>query len=53
MARRLRGRVDPRTLVDVVDLPAGSPLRDLLLDNSIPVDERVALATAGPAFQWR
>ena len=53
MARRLRGRVDPRTLVEVVDVPGGSPLRDLLFDDSVPVDERVALAIAGPAFQWR
>jgi uncharacterized protein (DUF1800 family) len=53
IARRLRGSVDPRQLLDVVDLPAGNPLHDLLSDTSIAVDERVALAIAGPAFQWR
>jgi uncharacterized protein (DUF1800 family) len=53
IARRLRGSVDPRQLLEVVDLPAGNPLHDLLSDTSIAVDERVALAIAGPAFQWR
>ena len=33
--------------------PAGDPLRTLLADNSIAPDERIALALAGPAFQWR
>ena len=40
-------------LLDVVDVPAGNPLHDLLADTSIPASERVALAIAGPAFQWR
>ena len=45
--------VDPRSLLDVVDVPAGNPLQTLVTDNSIPARERVALAIAGPAFQWR
>jgi len=45
--------VDPRSLVDVVDLAAGNPLHGLLADASIPAGVRVALAIAGPAFQWR
>ena len=54
IARRLRvQRVDPRRLLDVVDVPAGDPLRKLLADTSIAADERIALALAGPAFQWR
>ena len=46
-------RIDPRGLIDVVDVPSADPLRGLLADNSISVDERIALALAGPAFQWR
>jgi uncharacterized protein (DUF1800 family) len=54
IARRMRvQRIDPRILLDVVDVPAGDPLRTLLADNSIAPDERIALALAGPAFQWR
>jgi len=45
--------LDPRTLLDVVDVPDGNPLHGLLADTSIPPAERVALAIAGPAFQWR
>jgi len=32
---------------------SGDPLHALLADNSIAADERIALALAGPAFQWR
>ena len=54
VARRLRARrVDPRGLLDVVDISASDPLNGFLADNSIPADERIALALAGPAFQWR
>jgi hypothetical protein len=45
--------LDPRTLLDVVDVPTGNPLHPLISDTSIPAPERVALAIAGPAFQWR
>jgi uncharacterized protein (DUF1800 family) len=54
VARRLRTqRIDPRGLVDVVDAPTGDPLHRYLGDSSIAADERLALALAGPAFQWR
>jgi uncharacterized protein (DUF1800 family) len=54
IARRVRAqRIDPRVLLDVVDVPQGDPLHTLLADNSIAADERIALALAGPAFQWR
>ena len=56
IARRLRPgakRLDPRMLLDVVDVRSGDPLQALLADNSIAADERIALALAGPAFQWR
>jgi uncharacterized protein (DUF1800 family) len=54
VARRLRARrIDPRSLLEVVDIPASDPLNRFLADNSIPADERIALALAGPAFQWR
>ena len=45
--------LDPRSLLDVVDVEAANPLRGLLANTSIPSAERVALAVAGPAFQWR
>jgi uncharacterized protein (DUF1800 family) len=54
IARRLRAqRIDPRILLDVVDVPPGDPLHKLLADHAIAADERIALALAGPAFQWR
>ena len=54
VARRLGGgRMDPRLLLEVVDVPAEDPAHDLVSDGSIPADERMALAIAGPAFQWR
>jgi uncharacterized protein (DUF1800 family) len=45
--------LDPRSLADVVDVPTGNPLHGLLADTSIAAPERIALAIAGPAFQWR
>ena len=54
VARRLRvQRPEPRQLLDVVDVPAGDQLQKFAADASIPVDERIALVLAGPAFQWR
>ncbi len=47
------GGPDLRALAAVVALDAGDPLGGMLTDGSIPVDERIALAFAGPAFQWR
>jgi hypothetical protein len=45
--------IDPAALAGVVDLPQDDPLPRYLADASIAVDERIALAMAGPAFQWR
>jgi uncharacterized protein (DUF1800 family) len=45
--------VDPSSLLDVVDVAPADPLRGLLADRTIPVADRIALAVAGPAFQWR
>jgi uncharacterized protein (DUF1800 family) len=55
VSRRLgrMDRLDPRQLLDVVDVPATDPLRTLLADDSISRPERVALLIGGPAFQWR
>ena len=54
VARRLRlARVEPRNLLDVIDVSGGDPLHTFLADGSIAVDERLALVVAGPAFQWR
>jgi uncharacterized protein (DUF1800 family) len=47
------GRLDPRFILELVDLPSTDPVHTLLSDNSIPAPERIALAIAGPAFQWR
>jgi uncharacterized protein (DUF1800 family) len=54
IARRMRDvRLDAAALLEVVDVGAGDPLRALLADTSIAAADRVALAIAGPAFQWR
>ena len=53
LANRFMKNIDPRVLLDVVDVDTRDPLRALLADASIPADERTALAIAGPAFQWR
>jgi uncharacterized protein (DUF1800 family) len=54
VARRVgRAGVDPRALLEVMEVPPDDPLRTMLGDGTIPVDERIALAIAGPAFQWR
>jgi uncharacterized protein (DUF1800 family) len=44
---------DLRPLTTVMALEPGDPLPPMLADTSIPADERIALAFAGPAFQWR
>jgi uncharacterized protein (DUF1800 family) len=52
---RLRGAgsLDPAAFLQVIDVPAADPVHRVLADNSIPAAERIALAIAGPAFQWR
>jgi uncharacterized protein (DUF1800 family) len=53
-ARRIgAGRIDPRMVVDVADVSDSDPLRAMMADNSIPAIDRVALALASPAVQWR
>jgi len=54
LARRMReARLDAGALLDVVDVSGQDQLRALLADTSIAAADRVALAIAGPAFQWR
>lgn len=54
VTRRLRlQRVDPRVLLDAIDVPATDQLHKFAADSAIPADERLALVLAGPAFQWR
>lgn len=54
LARRMRdARLDGAALLDVIEVGTGDPLRALLADTSIAAADRVALAIAGPAFQWR
>jgi uncharacterized protein (DUF1800 family) len=53
IARRAGRALDPRDLLRTIDLAPGDPLHALTADRSIPASERIALAIAGPAFQWR
>jgi len=54
LARRMRdAKLEATALLDVVDGDAADSLRSLLKDPSIAAGDRVALAIAGPAFQWR
>ena len=54
LARRAPGRgLDPRALLEVVEVDGDDPLPRLLSDESIDARERLALALAAPAFQWR
>lgn len=51
--RFARGIQDPVRLLEVVPADHASALAVLLEDESIDAAERVALALAGPDFQWR
>ena len=53
IASRMPRSFDPHALLDVVDIGASDPLRGMLADAGIPAEDRVALAIASPAFQWR
>ncbi|HEY0670618.1 MAG TPA: DUF1800 domain-containing protein [Longimicrobiales bacterium] len=54
MARRLvRTNVDPREVLGVIDVGRDDPVHTIIADTRIPAVERIALAIAGPAFQWR
>jgi uncharacterized protein (DUF1800 family) len=52
-AGRGSARIEPTALLEVVDLASTDPLHDVLADESIARQERIALALASPAFQWR
>ena len=53
-ARRMgAGRIDPRMVLEVADVSDSDPLRAMMADNSIQAVDRVALALASPAIQWR
>jgi uncharacterized protein (DUF1800 family) len=53
LARRLPRTFEPHQLLDVVDTAASDPLRVMLADAAVPAEDRIALAIASPAFQWR
>ncbi|HEX6133310.1 MAG TPA: DUF1800 domain-containing protein [Longimicrobiales bacterium] len=53
ISRRVPRGFDPRLLLDVIDAPSSDPLHAMLADTSVPATDRVALAIAAPAFQWR
>jgi uncharacterized protein (DUF1800 family) len=53
-ARRIgAARIEPRMLLEVADVGDTDPLRAMIADPSIPAADRVALALASPALQWR
>jgi uncharacterized protein (DUF1800 family) len=53
IAQRMGARVNPAGLAELVDVPENDPLPALLTDETIDAPERLALAIAGPLFQWR
>lgn len=53
LARRVARGFEAPSLLDVLDTDSADPLRKMLVDDTVPADERVALALAAPAFQWR
>jgi uncharacterized protein (DUF1800 family) len=53
IGRRVARGVDPVALVETTSAGADDPVRAMVADRGIPAEERVALAIAGPAFQWR
>jgi len=52
-AAAARRGLDPRSLAEVVEVPSGDPMHGMLADTSITAADRIALAIAGPSFQWR
>jgi uncharacterized protein (DUF1800 family) len=53
MSRDVRAAATPRDLLACIDVAAGDPTIAMLSDDSIDARERVAIAIASPAFQWR
>jgi uncharacterized protein (DUF1800 family) len=52
-ARRVASQLEPQVLLDVADVGETDPLRAMIADASIAATDRIALALASPAFQWR
>jgi len=52
-SERAGRRTDPLALLEVMETSPGDPLRTLLGDETLPAGERLSLALAAPAFQWR
>jgi uncharacterized protein (DUF1800 family) len=50
---RLADRIDPAALLELVEAAPEDPVHALVADESIGQRERIALAFASPAFQWR
>jgi uncharacterized protein (DUF1800 family) len=53
ITRIARSLPDPARLLDVIEASSSPGLPGLLFDAGVAADERVALALASPAFQWR
>ena len=58
LARTLARRIPPPSfapsrLLETMQLEKADPTPELLSDTSVAAEERIALALAGPAFQWR
>lgn len=53
LTQRLRNAPEPGTLLTMVDVADGDPLRVVVADGRVAANERLALAIGGPAFQWR
>ena len=51
--RAARSNMDPPVLLEVIDVASNDPVRTMLSDTRISAEERIALAFAAPAFQWR
>lgn len=53
LADRASRNSDPAVMLLLIDIAPADPLIALVTDESIEAPERLALAIAGPAFQWR
>jgi len=46
-------RVQPETLIELIETPDDGPLREVARDGAVSVADRIALTIAAPDFQWR
>ena len=53
LATRFARRVEAADLLELVDVADSDPLHALIGDETVDGAERIALALASPAFQWR